>query len=283
MSEYNNRAKEASIVKDSLAKSINNRFSLNPYAKAFHSLQKGNAKKFDRSKNALNPLANDFIPQHKSNIGKPRDVVTGINVEDHFSTNSYFSSDMFYFLCYTLFCLLLSAFFYNILNKENNDNLSYDLEPGIHSPLKSLQNIRNKNLDRIIIGHLNINSVRNKIHILSDIVAGKIDIFLISETKIDDSFPNAQFLIHHYSEPHRLDRNKNGGGLLLYVRKDITTKRLPLIITRIECIITEIIISKRKWLLLGFFNPDKSTIVSNIMILEQIFLIIYVSMIISLY
>ena len=37
----------------------------------------------------------------------------------------------------------------------------------------------------------------------------------------------------------------------------------------IECIVTEIIISKIKWLLVGFYNPDKSTIVSNIAILER--------------
>ena len=44
--------------------------------------------------------------------------------------------------------------------------------------------------------------------------------FLISETKIDDSFPTEQFLIPTFSEPHRLDRNENSGGLLLYVRED---------------------------------------------------------------
>ena len=44
---------------------------------------------------------------------------------------------------------------------------------------------------------------------------------LVSERKIYDSFPNAMFLIDGFDMPHRLDRNSNGGGLLLFVREDI--------------------------------------------------------------
>ena len=36
---------------------------------------------------------------------------------------------------------------------------------------------------------------------------------MISETKLDDSFPIGQFLIDNFSEPIRLDRNKNGYNL----------------------------------------------------------------------
>ena len=75
----------------------------------------------------------------------------------------------------------------------------------MESPITILQNMRQKNTDRIIIGHLNINSIRNKIHTLADIVSNKIDILLISETKIDDTFPNVQFLINSFFEPLRLD------------------------------------------------------------------------------
>ena len=116
---------------------------------------------------------------------------------------------------------------------------------------------------------MNINSIRNKIHFLSDMVADKLDILLISETKIDDSFPNAQFLIKGFSEPLRLDRNATGGGLLLYIRTDIPSKRLSLDIAGIECIFSEITISKVKWLLIGFYNPDKSLISKNVSILNE--------------
>ena len=39
-------------------------------------------------------------------------------------------------------------------------------------------------------------------------------------TKIDSSFPTAQFHIDGFTV-HRRDRDQNGGGLVLYVRKDV--------------------------------------------------------------
>ena len=49
---------------------------------------------------------------------------------------------------------------------------------------------------------------------------------MISETKLDLLFPGGQFLINGFSESYRLDRNSNGGGILLYIRKDTASKRL---------------------------------------------------------
>ena len=45
-------------------------------------------------------------------------------------------------------------------------------------------------------------------------------ILLISKTKIDFSFPTAQFQIEGYTT-YMLDRNANGGGIILYIRKGI--------------------------------------------------------------
>ena len=45
-----------------------------------------------------------------------------------------------------------------------------------------------------------------------------IDISMITETKLDDTFPVSQFEIDGFSTPFRLDRNKNGGDILLYIR-----------------------------------------------------------------
>ena len=57
------------------------------------------------------------------------------------------------------------------------------------------------------MAHLNINSIRNKIELLSEAVTGNIDILMISETKIDESFPTSQFIISGFSSPLRLDRS----------------------------------------------------------------------------
>ena len=44
-----------------------------------------------------------------------------------------------------------------------------------------------------------------------------LHILLISETEIDSSFPTAQFQIEGY-KTYRLDKNANGGGILLYIQ-----------------------------------------------------------------
>ena len=148
----------------------------------------------------------------------------------------------------------------------------------IHSPVDMssdevlphtvLQNLRLKNVDKIIIAHININSVRNKIHLLADMIRGRVDILLISETKLDATFPRPQFFLEGYSEPHRLDRTAFGGGLLLYFRNDIPVKPLPLISGDIECIFSEITISRKKWLLVGTYNSSKSLISKHLSTLE---------------
>ena len=93
-------------------------------------------------------------------------------------------------------------------NLEDNDDLDGKSE---------LKNLRLKNVGRLVIGYLNINSVRNKFEGLKDFVSDNIDILIVAETKIDNSFPKAQFFMQGYSEPFQLDRNSNGGGLLVSV------------------------------------------------------------------
>ena len=46
---------------------------------------------------------------------------------------------------------------------------------------------------------------------------------MISETKLDESFPSDQFLLDGYSVPFRFDRNGNGGGILLYIRSKLSS------------------------------------------------------------
>ena len=84
---------------------------------------------------------------------------------------------------------------------------------------------------------------------------------MISETKLDDSFPSAQFLIKGFSAPYRFDRNSKGGVLLFYIRKDIPSKILTYSSNcDIETLLVEINLRKRKWLLNGSYNPNKSQI-----------------------
>ena len=94
-------------------------------------------------------------------------------------------------------------------------------------PDKILKEIRGKNAERLIKGHININnSLHNKFEPLKALLQHNVDIFVISETKIDVSFPSNQFKIEGYYSPFRFNRNSLGGGVLIYVRDDIPCKEL---------------------------------------------------------
>ena len=59
---------------------------------------------------------------------------------------------------------------------------------------------------------------------LKEVVGNKIDVLLISETKLDDTFPLNQFILEGFTPPYRTDRTAHGGGLTLFVREDIPSK-----------------------------------------------------------
>ena len=52
-----------------------------------------------------------------------------------------------------------------------------------------------------------------------------IDIFMVTETKSDDSFPVSQFNVG-FRMSLRLDRNKNGGDIILYILSYIAASKL---------------------------------------------------------
>ena len=152
----------------------------------------------------------------------------------------------------------------SIDNVPNNTEGIYN-ELGIeeNDPSKILKNLRIKNINRLIIGHLNINSIANKFESLKEINQGYIDILVISETKLNESYSINMFDIDGYSTPYRYDRNTNtGGGILIYVKEDIACRELK---TKsddksLEGIFLEINLRKSKWLLFGGYNNLKSNI-----------------------
>ena len=54
---------------------------------------------------------------------------------------------------------------------------------------KNLNFIRKGNFNRFVLAHININSIRNKFDILVQKMTNNVDILIISETKLDNSFP----------------------------------------------------------------------------------------------
>ena len=73
-----------------------------------------------------------------------------------------------------------------------------------------------KNVNRIIFAYININSIRNKFHLLTDNISDKIDILMISETKLDNSFPKSEFMLPGYTEPYRIERIAMVGYVALH-------------------------------------------------------------------
>ena len=113
------------------------------------------------------------------------------------------------------------------LEQENSAVTSETSEgdlPDNDDAQNKLKLLRLRNVGRVIIGYLNINSIRNKFEAPRDIIATNIYILMVAETKIDSSFPKGQSLIDGFGAPYRLDRNKDGGGLLAYVRSDIPSQ-----------------------------------------------------------
>ena len=86
-----------------------------------------------------------------------------------------------------------------------------------------------------------------------------IDILMITETKLDDSFRVSQFVIDGFSTTFRLDQNKNGGGILLFIHSYIVASKLSNYIfpNDIEAFFTEINIKVNKWLICCSYNPNR--------------------------
>ena len=61
-----------------------------------------------------------------------------------------------------------------------------------------VKELRCQNVGNVIIGHLNINSLRYKFEDLFKIIDGYVDIMIIGETKLDESFPISQFMVRGY-------------------------------------------------------------------------------------
>ena len=140
----------------------------------------------------------------------------------------------------------------------------------IKDPQCFLKYIRMNNINRLIIGQLNINSLRNKFEQLSTIINGNTDIFMISETKLDETFVAAQFYLQDFCNPYRFDGNRNGGGIMLYIREDIVSRLIEKKLrNNSEYVFVEINLRNKKWLLCCSYNSHKNSISTHIDFLRR--------------
>ena len=147
-----------------------------------------------------------------------------------------------------------------VLTTKNN---TFSKEHGLlrtSSTYLFLIKVRNSYPNNTITGHLNINTLQNKIISLREIVAkAPLDVLCVDETKLENNFPNSQLILENFQFlPFRRDRNSKWGGKLVYVKQGIITKTLENLETRFsETICIELTISKKKWYAIFGYRPPK--------------------------
>ena len=87
----------------------------------------------------------------------------------------------------------------NELSDKSDRSIDYaSLDPKI-------KNLKLKNLNKAIIGNININSLSNKFKQLKEIGMKHIDALIITKIKLDGLFLTSQFLIKCFAESFRIE------------------------------------------------------------------------------
>ena len=125
--------------------------------------------------------------------------------------------------------------------------------------LDGLKSLRIHNHSNIIVSYLSINSIRNKFDDLKLIIDENVDILCIGETKIDESFPTAQFILSGYHKRYRLDITDKQGELLVYIKSHLPSKLLSIhnASNNIQVIPFELNLRKEKWMFMCIYRSPK--------------------------
>ncbi len=92
---------------------------------------------------------------------------------------------------------------------------------------------------------------------------GIFDILMLQETKLDGFFPDSQFAAEGF-KMYRKDIRSDTGGLMMYVRSDLSQKRRAEIEHddidsdgRIETLAVEVVLNEEKWLICSIYKQPK--------------------------
>ena len=111
--------------------------------------------------------------------------------------------------------------------------------------------------NKTVIGQINLNSISSKFDQLKELALKHNDVLVVCKTKLDETFPSSQFHTDGFSLPYRLDRNRNCGGVMIFVKEDIPSKLLTKynFPSDAEGLFVELDFRKSKWLLFGTYHP----------------------------
>ena len=84
-----------------------------------------------------------------------------------------------------------------------------------------------------------------------------VHLLVITETRLDDSLLTSKFLVIEFSVSCRLGRNRNGDGIMIFIRDDIPSRLLTKHVfpDDIEGLFLELNFRKFKWLQFGTLSP----------------------------
>ena len=141
-------------------------------------------------------------------------------------------------------------------------NGNFDVQEN-DEPWSCLKKLRNSHPKNLIFGTLNINSIRNKFQCLKHVFSDNlIDILTICESKLDASFPKAQFHVDGFSV-FRQDSSATSGGVMVYIRNDIPCRRrceFEFACHENQSICLEFSIRNEKWFLLSNYILPSSNV-----------------------
>lgn len=153
-------------------------------------------------------------------------------------------------------CMLRTLPFHSSHLEVENQNNNIDLDHDPSGNLDKFKIFRKKGLHFI---HCNARSILPKMHEIRTIALNtKAAVISITETWLDKSVTNAEININNYSVV-RSDRCRNGGGVCMFIRKDLAfSPRLDLARDGIEAMWIDILLPKTKPILIGtVYRPPK--------------------------
>ena len=120
-----------------------------------------------------------------------------------------------------------------MINETNNNNIEIHQGTNVvnDQAQRTLSQVlvkteqKKSNHNRLTFSILNANSIPNKLDDITITIADFVDILVITESKLDQSFPESQSFINRFSKSFRKDRNRHD-GLLMYIKEDIPQKLL---------------------------------------------------------
>ena len=92
---------------------------------------------------------------------------------------------------------------------------------------------------------------------------------MMSEPKLDDSFPDSQFLIEGFGNTFHLEWNRNGGGNMLFIRSDVPAKVISTDRNPFESFYVKLKFRKKKWLLNFAYSSNNNNMESHLICLSR--------------